>query len=199
MKSKKAAAKKWQKIERIYASHGFVIVQQKDGTESSWDVATAATVGHTLLASAPEEEPDMSDSLKRDIRLENKYRQSLADAFVAACKEAKFQLECPKNAEDAAVAKMYKESLNEIKRPLDPEIKQQIDDAVLLYPTISKDELRAVFETAKRDGMSKSLIIEMLYQEHEARVKKWQDEKKVDAPSLLTFGAKGRNPGQLAI
>lgn len=184
---------KWDTIERIYADHGFICIQRKDGTLNTLDVHTAATYGRMMLEGCPEIEPYMTDNIKKRVNAERKRRGELAEKFIEVCRKAKAQLESPKNTEDATIAKVLVESVNEANRPMSPEVKAIVDQGALLYPHLTKPEIRAVAECCQEEGYSKRMMVEILRTENNARQEQWVKTKTVGAPTLL--GIKDRAKG----
>jgi len=177
----------WVTIERIWAQHGFVLVQLKDGKTNSWDIQMAARVGRSILDGMPDFAPYMRQAQLAMIRKERQRRQELADTFIAVCREAKFQLECPKNTEDRSVAKAVQDSINDISRPLTQDVADRLQKGRLLYPQLSDRELRSVYEGARDFGLTDARVADMLFHVNQERQDAWEKEHKVLEPTLCGF------------
>ena len=147
----------YREIERIWAEHGVVKVQGKDGKVHIKTVRQAASIAIQLNQGLP---PEGSTSRKHVLKL--------IEDVIQACREAGHQHEDPKNTEERAVTKAIQDhftyDLND-----SPELLQQIARLALEFSLVDRDEIRIIL---KKENMTEKFARDMLKEVQKDRADK---------------------------
>jgi hypothetical protein len=127
----------------------------------------------------PVTEPGMSRTQLKHIHNICSEYQRLADLFLVACREARYQLENPKDTLDAAIDSALKNTYKAMSRPLSPVVAEKMQNARIKYPMMEEVELRSVFDGMEAFGLNEQEVDAMLTCLNKERQDVWVKERKL--------------------
>lgn len=164
----------YREIERIWAEHGVVRIQGKDGKLYTKTVRQAAMTAMQLNAGLP---PEGYTSRKHMLKL--------IEDLKTACREAQSQHETPKDTTEKAVTQAIQDhftyDLND-----SPLLLAGIKAAALKYPHLDRDEIRIVL---KREDMTDKLKDDMMREVNKDRMSQLM-KGVLPQPDIFSAGAR---------
>ena len=134
-------------IERMWAEHGVVRVEGKDGKISTMTVADAANRARQInSATIP--------------GWHREQQAAFINKIVEVCREAQHQLESPKDLTDQAIANVLQGKTAEGKEIPAPTTEDKILETwKFRYPSMSYEELRTIYREPKLDDGRKHKLM----------------------------------------